>query len=100
MNNGVLAVKFVEIKIRLFLVKGRPDQELMERHMSTWHRVTGYALLGVDRQMELDDLTEAATHQDSMRFTALDALTLSEYEALMTRLEAEQRADLRWDLSA
>lgn len=51
--------------------------------------MTGYELLTAEQREEVDDLTERATHSDTMRFSALDASTLKGYEALMTRLEVE-----------
>lgn len=51
--------------------------------------MTGYQLLTDEQRQEMDDLTERATHQDTMRFTALDAENLVAYQALVERLEHE-----------
>lgn len=53
--------------------------------------MTGYELMTDEQRQEWDDLNERATHQDTMRFTPLDAEHLAEYEALAKRLEDEHR---------
>jgi len=52
-------------------------------------KMNGYQLMTAEQQREMDDLTERATHRDTMQFTALDASNLAEYEALCERLERE-----------
>lgn len=50
---------------------------------------TGYDLLTPEQRAEMDHLQERSTHQATMRFTPLDAITLCEYERLCDRLEHE-----------
>ena len=54
--------------------------------MAMYHMTT-------DQQVEWMDLAERCTHQDTMRFSALDAVTLKEYEALSERLDREATID-------
>lgn len=55
---------------------------------------SGYLLLSPEQRAEMDNLNERCTHQDVMRFTPLDAITLVEYEKHCTRLANEATADV------
>lgn len=55
--------------------------------------MTGYDLMTDEQKRDWDDLEERCTHQDTMRFSALDAIHLDEYRALATRLETERRRE-------
>lgn len=55
--------------------------------------MVGYQLMTEEQRREWDNLEERRTHSDTMRFSALDAVHLREYEALAERLEAEREAD-------
>lgn len=55
--------------------------------------MTGYELMTEDQRIEWAKLAEARTHSATMRFTALDAIHLGEYEALAERLEEEYRKE-------
>lgn len=57
-------------------------------------KVNGYQLMTSEQQCEMDELTERVAHRDTMRFTPLDAATLTEYEALCDRLEREHRKEV------
>lgn len=50
---------------------------------------SGYQLLTDEQRSEMDNLTERSVHSANMRFSELDAIHLSEYENLCTRLWAE-----------
>ncbi|WP_445766807.1 hypothetical protein [Rheinheimera sp.] len=52
---------------------------------------SGYELLTDEQRAEMDNLSERSFHKDTMRFTALDALHLTEYENLCSRLEIENQ---------
>lgn len=52
----------------------------------------GYQLMSSEQRALWDDLAERREHT-SMRFTALDAATLRELEALAERLEQEYRKE-------
>ncbi|EPR6627686.1 TPA: hypothetical protein NU929_003342 [Vibrio cholerae] len=57
--------------------------------MAYVHKVLGSDLLTAEQQEELDTLSEASHHRDTMRFTALDAVHLDEYYKLCERLQRE-----------
>lgn len=55
--------------------------------------MVGYQLMTEEQRQEWDNLEERRTHSDTMRFSALDAVHLGEYEALAVRIEAEREAE-------
>lgn len=63
-------------------------------HIEVHGNPCGYQLMTPEQQREMDDLTERATHRETMRFTALDAIHLAEYEAFCKRLEREYQKDI------
>lgn len=55
--------------------------------------MTGLELMTAEQRREWSDLEERFSHAGTMRFSALDAVHLSEYRALALRLEAERDVD-------
>ncbi|MBY7854392.1 hypothetical protein KW429_11850 [Vibrio fluvialis] len=57
--------------------------------MAYVHKVLGSELLSEEQLQEYSRLSEASTHCNTMRFTALDAIHLDEYHKLCERLQRE-----------